>query len=172
MNVPDDYKSYDYNGTEAYELFGTALPKQRPAPLPEEKPIKQPRYAPKAKPVFAPLAVVGLIVVMVLLLLVVHSYVQLYEASTRVGELEQSLSAAQTNTAKLRSTYESRIDLSKIEARARELGMSQPSARQTIYLNVAGADSTEVIAVDDRSFAQKAIDAIVQGFEGVLEYFR
>ena len=50
--------------------------------------------------------------------------------------------------------------------------MSQPSARQTIYLNVAGADSTEVIAVDDRSFAQKAIDAIVQGFEGVLEYFR
>ena len=170
--MPDDYKSYDYNGTEAYELFGSALPKPRPAPLPEEKPIKQPKYAPKAKPAFAPLAVIGLIVVMVLLMLVVHSYVQLYEASTRVGELEHTLSAAQENTAKLRSTYESRIDLPKIEARARELGMGQPSARQTIYLNVAGADSTEVIAVDSRSFAQKAIDAIVQGFEGVLEYFR
>ena len=172
MNVPDDYKSYDYNGTEAYELFETALPKQRPAQLPEEKPIKQPKYAPKAKPVFAPLAVVGLIVVMVLLMLVVHSYVQLYEASTRVGELEQSLSAAQTNTAKLRSTYESRIDLAKIEARARELGMSQPSPRQMVYLNIPGADHAEVIQVDRRNYPKKILDAIVSSFQGVLEYFR
>lgn len=172
MNVPDDYKPYNYNGSEAYELLGTAVPKPRPAPLPEEKPSHQPKYAPKAKPAFAPLAVIGLVVVMLLLMLVVHSYVQLYEATTQVGALEQTLATAQANTAKLRSTYESRIDLAKIEARARELGMGQPTARQTIYLNVAGADSTEVIQVDGRSYAQKAIDAIIQGVEGVLEYFR
>ena len=92
--------------------------------------------------------------------------------TARAGELEQELSSAQANTAKLRSTYESRIDLAQIEARARELGMSQPSARQTVYLNIAGADHAEVLQVDDRSYVEKAWDAVTGSFRGVVEYFR
>ena len=115
---------------------------------------------------------VGIVVVMALLLMVVNSYVQLYVARNRIGELNRQLSAANTATEKLRSTYESRIDLAQIEMRAKELGMTQPSTRQTVYLNIVGADHAEVLQVDRRSFLEKAWDAVTNGFNGVLEYFR
>ena len=170
--MPKEYRSYSYQNNRAYDLRGTAVPKPRSAPLPEEKPLRRPRNAPKAKHSFAPLGVLGMVVVTILLMLVIQSYVQLYEANSKVGHLERDLASVQANTAKIRSTYESRIDLAKIEARARELGMSQPSPRQTIYLNIPGADHTEVIEVDKRNYPQKILDAIVSGFQGVLEYFR
>jgi hypothetical protein len=163
---------YDFYGSAAYDVRGTAVPRPRPARLPEEKPHPQAKQAPKPRLTIAPLAVVGLVVVAALLLMVVYSYVQLYEATDRAGELTKQLSTAQAATGKLRSTYESRIDLAEIEARARELGMAQPSARQTVYLNIAGADHAEVLQVDRRGFAEKAWDAVKESFNGVLEYFR
>ena len=163
---------YDFYGSAAYDVRGTAVPRPRPARLPEEKPHPQAKQAPKPRLTIAPLAVVGLVVVAALLLMVVYSYVQLYEATDRAGELTKQLSTAQAATEKLRSTYESRIDLAEIEARARELGMAQPSARQTVYLTIAGADHAEVLQVDRRSFAEKAWDAVTDSFNGVLEYFR
>lgn len=165
-------KIYDFNGSAAYEIRSNAVPKPQPAALPEEKHAPQAKRIPKAKLEIAPFALVGLLVVSVLLVMVIYGYVQFYEASNRVGELNKELSAARADTAKLRSTYESRIDLTQIEARARELGMSQPSARQTVYLNVAGADHAEVLQVDQRSFAEKALDAITGSFRGILECLR
>ena len=169
--MPKTY-TYQYNGSAAYNIRGNAVPKPQPAKLPEEKPLTHAKPAPKAKPAIAPLAVIGLAVVAVLLLMVVYSYVQLYETNNLVGELTDQLSAAQADTAKLRSAYESRIDLAEIEAKARELGMTQPTARQTVWLNIAGADHAEVLRVDDRSYAEKSWDALTGSFEGVLEYFR
>ena len=171
--MPDPYKrSYNFNGSAAYDIRATAVPKPRPAQLPEEKPVHQAKPTPKARPAIAPLAVVGIVAAAILLLMVVYSYVQLYEATDRAGELSKQLSTTQSETAKLRSTYESRIDLASIEARARELGMTQPSLRQTVYLNIAGADHAEVLQVDDRSYAEKAWDAVTGSFRGVVEYFR
>ena len=169
--MPKTY-NYNYNGSAAYDIRGSAVPKPQPAQLPEEKPIHHAKPAPKAKPAIAPVAVIGLVLAAVLLLLVVYSYVQLYEATDRVGELQQELASAQAETAKLRSTYESRIDLSAIEARAKELGMTQPSSRQIVFLNIPGADHAEVLQVDNRSYAQKTWDALSESFRGVLEYFR
>ena len=166
-----ELKHYNFNGSAAYDIRGAAVPQIKPPKLPEEKPLQHAKKAPRAKPAIAPLAVIGLAVAAVLLLLVVHSYVQLYEATDRVGALSKELASTQAETAKLRSSYESRIDLAQIEARARELGMTQPSARQTVYLNIAGADHAEVLQVDDRSYAQKAWDALCSSFRGVLEYF-
>ena len=163
---------YNYNGSAAYDYRSNAVPKPRPAVLPEEKPLPRQKPVHRAKLTIAPLAVLGLAAAAVLLLLVVYSYVQLYEATDRAGELSKQLSSTQADTAKLRSTYESRIDLTEIEARARELGMTQPSARQTVYLNIAGADHAEVLQVDARSYLAKAWDAITGSFTGVLEYFR
>lgn len=168
--MPKTYQ-YNYNGSAAYDIRSAAVPKPRPAVLPEEKPVRQPRTAQKAKPAVAPVAVLGLALVAVLLLMVVYSYVQLYEATGRATELSQQLASAQADTAKLRSTYESRIDLTEIEAKARELGMTQPSTRQTVYLNIAGADHAEVLQVDDRSYFEKAWDALSGSFRGVVEYF-
>lgn len=168
--MPD--KNYNSNGSTAFEVRTAAIPQPRPGQLPEEKPLRQARKAPKAKPAIAPLAVIGMVVAAVLLLMVIYSYVQLYEATSRAGTLNKQLVKVQSDTAKLRSTYESRIDLSEIEARAKELGMTQPSSSQTVYLNIAGADHAEVLQVDDRSYAEKAWDALTGSFQGVVEYFR
>ncbi len=171
--MPDTYKrTYNFNGSAAYDIRSNAVPKPQPAKLPEEKPVHHAKPAPKARPAIAPLAVVGILAAAILLLMVIHSYVQLYEATDRAGELSKQLVATQSETAKLRSTYESRIDLAAIEARARELGMTQPSLRQTVYLNIAGADRAEVLQVDDRSYVEKAWDAVSGSFRGVVEYFR
>lgn len=165
-------QKYDFYGSAAYDVHGSAVPRPRPARLPEEKPLPQSKQAQRPHLAVAPLAVVGLVIVAALLLMVVYSYVQLYEATDRAGELNKELAAAKVATEKLRSTYESRIDLAQIEARARELGMSQPSARQVVSLNIAGADHAEVLQVDRRGFAEKAWDAVTESFNGVLEYFR
>ena len=159
--MPKTY-NYNYNGSAAYDIRGTAVPKPQPAQLPEEKPVHHAKPAPKARPAIAPLAVLGIVL----------AAVQLYEATDRAGELSKQLASTQAETAKLRSTYESRIDLAAIEARARELGMTQPSLRQTVYLNIAGADHAEVLQVDDRSYMEKALDAVTGSFRGVVEYFR
>ncbi len=166
------HNSYNFNGSAAYDIRGNAVPKPQPAQLPEEKPVHHAKPAPKARPAIAPLAVVGILAAAFLLLMVVYSYVQLYEATDRAGELSKQLASTQSETAKLRSTYESRIDLAAIEARARELGMTQPSLRQTVYLNIAGADHAEVLQVDNRSYVEKAWDAVSGSFRGVVEYFR
>ena len=167
--MPKTYRyQYGYNGSAAFQ----AVPKPQPARLPEEKPQQQTKPAPRPRPVVAPLAVVGIVATLVLLLMVIHSYARLYETTTRVGELNRELTAAQADTAKLRSTLESRIDLAQIEERARELGMSQPTARQTVYLNIAGADHAEVLQVDERSYLEKAWNALADSFQGVMEYFR
>ena len=168
--MPDKY--YNFSGSAAYDIRGTAVPKPRPPVLPEEKPIQHAKKAPKARPAIAPLALVGLAAVTLLLLMVVYSYVQLYEATERAGELNRQLASTQADTAKLRSAYESRIDLAEIEAKAREYGMTQPSTRQTVYLNIPGADHAEILQVDQRSFLEKAWDALAENFRGVVECFR
>ena len=166
--MPD--KRYNFNGSAAYDYRSNAVQQPRPAVLPEEKPAVKAKRAPKAKLTVAPVALVGMLVTAVLLIMMVYIYVQLYEATDRVGALEKELSVAQANTTKLRSTYESRIDLAQIEAKARELGMSQPSAKQSVYLNISGADHAEVLEVDNRNFLEKAWDALVESFRGILEY--
>ena len=167
--MPDTYKyNYNYNGAAAYQ----AVPAPRPARLPEEKPAARPKAAPKARPVIAPLAVIGLAVVAVLLTMVIQTQSRYYETRMEAGRLEAQLAEVQAETVKLRSTYESRIDLAQIEERARELGMTQPSTRQTVYLNIAGSDHAEVLRVDERSYLEKIWDALTAGFRGVTEYFR
>ena len=165
------------NGAVAYNVYdvrfdGNIAVQPKPPVLPDEKPEPQRKKVVKAKLVLSPFAIVGMAAVVVLLAMVIYGYVQFYEASNRAGELREQLSALQEDTGKLRSAYESRINLAQIEQRAKELGMSQPSARQSVYLNIPGADHTEIIQADDRSFVEKAWDAITSSFSGILEYFR
>ena len=171
------YELPDIDGSVAYDVYdprfeGSTAPKPKPAALPDEHaaPKKQPLR--KAKLAVSPVAVIGLALAVILLAMVVYGYVQYYEATSRVGELQSELNSVQRSTQKLRSTYESRIDLNEVEQRARGLGMSQPTTKQSVYLNVSGADHTEVFAVDDRSFLQKATDAVSESFQGIVEYFR
>ena len=167
---------YSTNGSAAYDIYsvrfnGSAAVQPLPAQLPEEQPLQQPKIKQRARLAIAPFAAVGLAVVAVLLIMVVYSYVQLCEAKSEVGALNRQLSSAEQEATKLRSAYESRIDLTQIEQQARKLGMRQPTARQTVYLNISGADHTEVLRVDERGFLEKAYDAVAGSFRGILDYF-
>ena len=164
------------NGAVAYNVYdvrfdGNIAVQPKPPVLPEERPEPQRKKAPKAKLALSPFAVVGMLAVVVLLAMVIYGYVQFYETTNRAGELRDQLSSLQEDTGKVRSAYESRINLAQIEQRAKELGMSQPSPRQSVYLNVSGADHAEIIRVDERGFLEKAWDAIQTSFSGILEYF-
>ena len=163
-SVAYQVQSVRYDGSAAVQAPRTALP--------EEKLVQKKQRAPKAKLTIAPFAAIGLAVAVFLLAMVLYGYVQLFEATNRAGELRVELSAAREDTLKLRSDYESKINLDEIQARAKELGMNLPSSKQTVYLNVAGADSAVVLQVDERNFFEKAIDAVEGSFRGILEYFR
>lgn len=167
-------KRYYENGSAAYDTYyNAAIPLQRPHELPEERPARAPhkKAKTKAKAGIAPFALVGIIIAVFLLSMVIYSYVQLYEASSRVGELNEQLSELQTENGKLRSGYESGIDLTLIELQAKQLGMKMPSSNQEVYLNISNTDRGEVISVDNENVFERTWEAVSESFTGLLEYF-
>ncbi len=165
-----DRKRYYENGSAAYDIFSTAA---QPLELPEER--KEPAHKQKtkvrAKLAIAPFTLVGVLVVVALLTMVIYSYVQLYEASSRVGELTDEVTAIRIENEKLRSAYESGIDLTTIELQAKQLGMRMPSSNQEVYLNISNTDRGEVIAVENENIFARAWEAVTESFTGILEYF-
>lgn len=163
-------KRYYENGSAAYDIFSAAA---KPLELPEERkePSHKQKTKVKAKLAIAPFALVGVLVAVVLLTMVIYSYVQLYEASSRVGELTEELTAIQVENGKLRSSYESGIDLTLIELEAKQLGMKMPSSNQEVYLNISNTDRGEVIAVENENVFARAWEAVTESFTGILEYF-
>lgn len=158
---------YDSNAARALPQVSEpvrSLPDEVHAPKPRERAQRRLRVS--------PVTALGMVVLAFLLLMLVNGYVQYYEATSRVGELQTQLAKQNEDISKLRSAYESKIDLKQIEQRAKELGMRQPLQKQTVYINVAGADHTEILAVDDRGFLARAWDAICEGIDDILEYFR
>lgn len=127
---------YRSNGSAAYDIrtYGNAVPKPRGPGLPEERPRPVRRQRVKAKTAVSPFAALGLVAAALMLVMVIFSYVQLYEATSEVGRLQEELAALQEERQALTSQYEGQIDLAAIETRARELGMVQPTSIETVYL--------------------------------------
>ena len=108
-----------YNGSAAYDLYqdrnmdfrGTAAPEIQHPGLPEERVLPQKRKRVKVKAAVAPVAVIGMMVVACMLILVIFGYVQLYEATERVSNLESELSSLMQQQVILESLYEGGIDL-------------------------------------------------------------
>lgn len=173
-----------YNGSAAYDLYayqnssaarvrdyGTSAPEiQRPAGLPEERvqPRKQRRV--KVKAAVAPVGVIGLAVVVCLMVLVVFGYVQLYEATERVSDMESRIASLEEEHRILESLYEGAIDLDYIELRAAELGMAQPTESQKVYVNLSGADRAEIYSREDTNWFAKIFRAIESSASGLVEY--
>ena len=169
-----DRKRYYENGSAAYDLYSSAVrPLSLPQELPEERvePARKKKVKVKAKAAVAPFALVGAIVALSLLVMMVFGYVQLYEAAGRVGELNDQLTVLQVENSKLRSGYESGIDLTLIELQAKQLGMKMPSSNQEVYLNISNTDRGEVIAVQDMNVLEQTWTAVKSSFTGLLEYF-
>ena len=166
-----DFASYQ-NGSAARALdYGTAAPQiHRPQGLPKEVVLPQQQRRVKVKTAVAPFGVIGLAVVVCLMVLVVFGYVQLYEATERVSDIEYQIAELQEENRILESLYESAIDLEHIELRAAELGMAQPTESQKVYVNLSGADHAEIYARDNSSWFARMFRAIESSASGLVEY--
>ena len=162
------------DGSAARDIFSihnnTARPLERPEHLPEAPaaPAKKVKY----KLSISPFAVAGTLVALVMVLLVIFSYVSMFEVRNEIGELKRQRDAATSQQAKLRSEYENGIDLSVIEQQAFALGMHQPTSDQIRYIQIGEGDTTEVFtAPEERNVFEQIYDAFCDVFSDVAEYF-
>lgn len=118
----------------------------------------------------SPFAVLGMTMAIVMLVLVIFGYVQVYEAGSQVDEMQSRVTQLQEDNRNLQNQYDSSINLEDIEARARELGMQQPSAKQIITLNIPAQDTAVIARESAANPIAAAINAIVDTFRSLLEY--
>ncbi len=172
-------RAYRTNGGAAVDVYSTRydgsaavrLPQQAPQQTPQQQPKPRPKKRRKAKVEIAPFAVVGAFVVLFLLVMVIQAQVRLYEFKTEESDLRAQAEVLDAQLTQLRSNYEGKVNLRAIEQEARSLGMRKPTASQTVYLSIAGADSAEVLHHEEKGFFGTLWDAISEGFHGVVEYF-
>ena len=172
-----DNRIYQTNGAAAYDIYripnremesGNAA---RRLKEPERRRRVRPKPRPKAKLTVAPLAVVGLLAVACMLIFVLCGYVQLFEETALVSDLQVQLSDAQAYQERLEATYDSKIDLDVIQQQAEALGMTLPNSRQTVYLNLEGVDRAVISESGEESVAQTAWTAINRSIHTLMEYF-
>ena len=175
--MADRRAQYHTNGAAAYDVYtwqSSAAPDRRPEPqhLPEERPLPRKQQRVKARTALAPFTLFGVLAVACMLILVVFGYVQLFEATSRVSELEDQLSALQAQQTQLQSRYEARIDLDAISAEAGTLGLSKPSQEQIVYLDLSGADRAEIYQEEKTSVFSEIVSAMEQSVSGLIAYLR
>lgn len=164
------------DGSAAYDpsYFAGQESTAQPLPQPRHTPTRRPRPGKKTrvrqKMAVSPFAVLGMTMAIVMLVLVIFGYVQVYEAGSEVDEMQSLVAQLQEDNRNLQNQYDSSINLEDIEARARELGMQQPSAKQIITLNIPAQDTAVIARESTANPIAAAINAIVDTFRSLLEY--
>lgn len=168
--------TYRTNGAAAYDVnytqyqHGTAAPARKPAQAPRKK--TAPHKHARAKMVVAPMSVIGIMLAGIMMLLVVCGYVQLYEATSQVSQLEDEIVLLQEKNERLQSAYDEAIDLDAVEAAATELGMHAPNSRQTVYLNLSGRDKAEILTVEEKGFFGNFVEAVSGAGHSLVDFFQ
>ena len=96
----------------------------------KKQPNRRPKRQARQRMAVAPAALLGMGLAIIMLALVLFGYAQVYESASELGEQEALVAELQAENQKLQNQYDSNIDLESIEARARELGMQQPTDRR------------------------------------------
>lgn len=172
------HEKFRSNGSAAYDIYAArnvqnyALPKQRPEQLPDAPARPRPVRKTRTKVAVSPFALIGGAMACLMLLLVVFSYVRLYETKSQLGEMESKLAELNEEQARLQSKYDSALDLEAVEQRAKELNMRKPGPSQIVYVQVGSEDTAEVYtAQKSENFFQRAISTFKNVFTDALEYF-
>lgn len=131
-------KNYRANGSAAYDIYQdtAARPLLQPKRLPDAPVRFPPVKKTKAKLSVAPLTILGVVAVVVMCFVLIHSYASLYEAESQVADLQQANSALQAQQEDLLLRYEKSVDLEEIAQRAEALGMHLPTADQIVYVDL------------------------------------
>ena len=163
---------YRTNGAAAYDIraYGNTAPEIQRPQLPKERrqPVRRVRV--RAKTAVSPFAVFGMLAAACMLVLVIFGYVQLYEVTSQVGELNDQLESLNAENQMLQSTYEGKIDLAAIEERATELGMTKVSSGQTVYLNLSSSDRAEVLQEEKQGTLEAVFNALKTSVENLVSY--
>ena len=175
MSFLADKYSYRTNGSAAVDLHkvaqNTAQPLHQPERLPEAPVRERPAPRTRAKLAVAPFTVLAGLLAFVMMVMVVFSYVRFYEEKQAAAKLEAELAELNEEHNKLLSHYESVLDMDAVEERAKELGMSKPGASQTVYIQVAAGNTTEVYeAPQEPSLFDQVCDAFSSLFHDVVSY--
>ena len=177
-------KFYRDNGAAAYDVYAwndqaarqyddnRAYERTLPTELPDEQVREQPYRRVKAKTTVAPFTLAGMLTVACLMILVIFGYVQLFEATTRVGELQSQLNELTAQQTLLESKYESKIDLKVVQQRAEELGMSAPRDDQVIYVSLSGSDRAEIYEEEKTNILGEIIGAVEESISDLIAYLR
>lgn len=131
-------KNYRANGSAAYDIYQdtAARPLLQPKRLPDAPVRFPPVKKTKAKLSVAPLTILGVVAVVVMCFVLIHSYASLYEAESQVADLQQENSALQAQQEDLLLRYEKSVGLEEIARRAEALGMHLPTADQIVYVDL------------------------------------
>ena len=163
---------YRTQGSAAYDpsfyVSEESVAQQIPAAKPRPRHRKQP--VARQKMVVSPFALLGIAVSLLMLVLVLFGYAQVYESASQLGEMRDTVAELQEENRKLQNEYDSCINLEKIETRAKELGMQQPTAKQSVTLHIPAEDTAVIAPQASTNPFRAAWDAIVETFQGLLEY--
>lgn len=165
------------DGTLAYDLpmaGGAERVGGRPAslPLPKERVREKPPKRVKAKHNVSAFAAVGYVTITVLLMLLIFSYVRLYEISAESSVLTSKLNSLKKDQAGLLAQYEGLIDLKEIETRAKnEIGMSKPRDGQVIYVDLSNPDEAVLAEGQGTQRLLSVLEAFKESITYVKAYF-
>lgn len=162
--------TYAANGSAAYDVY-TQNGARRLRELPQEKKKPERLQRVKGRLAISPAAAIGGVLTAVMMVMVIFGYVRLYEAKSQLGAARSEVEMLQESNSKLRSVYESGIDLNAIEQRALELGMQKPTVNQVVYVDVAVPDHAQITVHEKTNWLQDAVHAIQDGFRSLVEYF-
>lgn len=178
--MPEENKPIT-NGSVAYDLNSAnswdAVRKLRgyEVELPQEPEVQAPQVTVvKARHSISLFAVISYIAVTALMILVIFSYMRLYEISAETSAYKSELTRLTKANAALTSEYDDAINLGAVELLAiTKLGMRRPSSSQIVYVNLSEPDRAEVF---EQQTAVSRLSGIIQTVKDcalyVREYFR
>lgn len=178
-----DNRRYSANGAAAYDVYsgayaynerydGSALRRPERQHLPEERPVPRRQERVKVKTAVEPFTLFGMAAAALMLVLVIFGYVQLFEATTKVGALESQLKTLTQQQTLLESKYESKIDLKVVRERAEKLGMSMPKEEQVVYIRLAGTDRAEIYEEEKTNIVGEIVQAVQESISNLIAYLR
>ena len=165
----------DYMGNVAVEQ-GTAERVYQPQPQvrPRVRVRTRAKVQVREQERVSPFAITGFLAVAAIAVVVLFSYIQLYQVNTEAVELRNELTALKTEEAKLSARYEKTFDLQALEDSLISSGaMVQPKSNQIIYLDLSEPDSAVVYGQEEEPDGLRSLlEQIKTILADAVEYFR
>lgn len=141
-----------------------------PRPQPRKQVVEQPKHRERQR--VSPLILLGYAAAAVMVFMLLTNYAQLTALSNDVVTIRHELSALEEEHVSLVARYERTFDLAAIKEAAEAAGMAKPSASQIYYVDLSAPDNVVLYRQASPNVLGRALAAVGQGFESLVEYFK